>query len=615
MNSSPSFKKAAAHIVAGSAVFFVALISHSIFAATITPALLRPFAPGSVLTAHLDSAHAIETDGQQSQQTVPPGTVSGHIYNSATGEPLPKATVTLTPSRNRTLNSSNSPTGIQVTRSGPDGSFTFATVAPGKYLADADHVGFLPQQYGQSDERSGGGEVISVDPGQSLNKVDFKLGPAGIISGNILDEDNEPMQGVQVTAVKVRYTKNGAQQEISMRSVATDDRGSYRLFGLVPGFYCVRVQGGPIGSQSSGPSTGTAYQPTYYPGVGYVEDAQRIQVAPGVETPGISFSVGTQSTHTISGVVIDSTGGQSDTKRFVISASRGVNSAGEIGPGFPMGTGNHVSNPDGSFSISGLPSGDYTLSARSIQVVTQQGTGSFSTISAESDVGYASVRVAGGDARVNIPVSHPSSIRGRLIVEGTNQPPPVQGIRLSLQSQLGANPGGGNPSATIDPTGSFEFKSVGSGQYDFNIVGGQATLYLKQIACTGKDYTTQPIALESGLNLNDCVLTLGTDAGTLSGQVLDSGKPVGNLIVVAIPESPDLRALGRYTFTGKSDAEGNFQIGGVIPGDYLLFAVAANDEQSYFARDFAEKNIRDAERVAIHANETKTINPAPSAAQ
>jgi hypothetical protein len=387
---------------------------------------------------------------------------------------------------------------------------------------------------------------------------------------------------------------------------------------LLPGFYYVRVAGSARDTQADGPATGIAYRPTYYPGTASIDDAQRVQVAPGVETPGISFTVGTQTTHTISGMVLDSTG-PSDTRRFMVTASRGTISAGQIGMGFAQGQMNRVTNTDGTFAISGVPSADYTLTARSMQV-SQQG-GSITSISAqnpaESDVGYATVRVADGDARVNIPVSRPSSIRGRVIVEGTRQPPQQgkQGMRLTLQAVFGAAPGNNTQNPALDANGAFELRAIGSGQYTFNVTDGQNQLYLKQIACSGRDYSIQPIMLESGIALNDCVLTLGTDAGTLSGQVTESGKPVQGLVVIAIPESRDLRPLGRYTFTGKTDADGNYQISGVIPGDYLLFAVTANDEQTYFAPDFAEKNIRDAERVTIHANETKTVNPKPSPAQ
>jgi protocatechuate 3,4-dioxygenase beta subunit len=609
VKSAPSIKKAAAHILAGSVVFLAAFLTHSIFAS----ALPRPFASASIHSANAGSNSPVRIASPQSQNASP-GTISGHVYRGDTGEPLPKASVILTPSQDRTQANSNSQVLRQVTRTNSDGSFSFANVSPGRYTARAEHVGYLAQQFGQGEGR-GGAEIFTVSPGQSRDKIDFRLGPAGVISGNIRDEDNEPMEGVVISVVRLRYARNGARQEVTSQIVTTDDLGNYRLFGLLPGFYYVRVAGSARDTQAEGPTTGVAYRPTYYPGTGSIDDAQRVQVAPGVETPGISFTVGTQTTHTISGTVLD-TSGPSDTRRFMVTASRGTISAGQIGMGFTTGQMSRVSSPDGTFAISGLPSGEYTLTARSMQV-SQQG-GSITSISAqnpaESDTGYATVRVADGDARVNIPVSRPSSIKGRVIVEGTRQPP-SQGMRLTLQGVFGAAPGNNTQNPALDANGAFELRDIGSGQYTFNIAGGQNQLYLKQVACSGKDYSVQPITLESGIALNDCVLTLGTDAGTFSGQVTDSGKPVQGLVVIAIPESSDLRPLGRYTFTGKTDADGNYQIAGVIPGDYLLFAVTANDEQTYFAPDFAEKNIRDAERITIHANETKTVNPKPSPAQ
>jgi protocatechuate 3,4-dioxygenase beta subunit len=584
------------------------MVAHSVFASTSLP----DFQGKTVSYARLTS-----TIGNQngSQQSVSPGTVSGHVYRGDTGEPLSKATIVLTESQGGGRGQNLLfPQAIfpQITRSGSDGSFTFENVTPGKYTARADHIGYIAQSYGQV-EGMVGSDTFTVGPGQTLNKIDFRLGPAGIISGTILDEDHDPLENVLVSAVRVRYAKGGARQENMMRSVSTDDRGNYRLFGLVPGFYYIRVQNGGNGIQTVGPDSGTAYRLTYYPGTGNVDDAQRIQVAPGVETPGISFSVATQSTHSIRGTIID-TSGQSASRRYMLSATRTGNSSGNPGPIFFGQQSNQIAGPDGSFTIQGLSSGDYIVVARSIRVTTEPG-GSLSSMNVEQDLGYAPVRVADGDARVNVVVSAPSEIKGREIVEGTRQAPSVK-IRISLQSANGTPPAFGNqPSASIDDNGNFDIKGIGPGQYTFSFGVAQNPLYLKQASCSGKDYSVQPLALESTLTLNDCVVTLGTDAGSISGQVLDSGKPVHGLVIVAIPDARELRALPRFIFNGKTDADGNFALPGVIPGDYLLFAVPASDEQIYFAPDFAEKNIRDAERITIHASENKTVNPKPSPAQ
>ena len=101
----------------------------------------------------------------------------------------------------------------------------------------------------------------------------------------------------------------------------------------------------------------------------------------------------------------------------------------------------------------------------------------------------------------------------------------------------------------------------------------------------------------------------------VKGQVYDSEKPVPDLVIVAIPQSLALRRLARYTVTGTTDANGAFQLSGMIPGDYLVFAVPKDDEQGYFQIDFADRNQRDAERVSVKSGDTKTVTLKPTSSQ
>jgi hypothetical protein len=144
------------------------------------------------------------------------------------------------------------------------------------------------------------------------------------------------------------------------------------------------------------------------------------------------------------------------------------------------------------------------------------------------------------------------------------------------------------------------------GSYIFSVLG-RNDMYLKQALCGGRDYAFQPLTIDSGINVTDCSLTLATDTGIVKGQVYDSDKPVPDLVIVAIPQSMALRRLARYTVTGNSNVNGEFQLSGMIPGDYLLFAVPKDDEQSYFQLEFADRNQRDAERVSVKSGETKSV--------
>ena len=86
-------------------------------------------------------------------------------------------------------------------------------------------------------------------------------------------------------------------------------------------------------------------------------------------------------------------------------------------------------------------------------------------------------------------------------------------------------------------------------------------------------------------------------------------------MVVAVPQSIALRRIARYTVTANTDANGGFQISGMVPGDYLVFAVPKDDEQSYFQIDFADRNQRDAERVSVKSGDAKTITLKPGTMQ
>ena len=88
-----------------------------------------------------------------------------------------------------------------------------------------------------------------------------------------------------------------------------------------------------------------------------------------------------------------------------------------------------------------------------------------------------------------------------------------------------------------------------------------------------------------------------------SGDTLATG-----VVVVLIPESADLRRVPRYTLTAKTDLRGHYKIAGVIPEDYLLFAVPPSIDHGYFALDFPERHTDIAERIRVAPSTTETVN-------
>jgi protocatechuate 3,4-dioxygenase beta subunit len=558
----------------------------------------------AVCVAFCATMGAQRSAGQNNSSATPPqpGQITGHVYRADTNEPVSKAMVNLSPigggGRGATVTASP-----QSTRTDATGAYTFTTVTPGNYVLGAQHSGFINGFFMRTVNGSGP-ETITVAAGETVSKIDIRLLAAAVISGTVLDEDNQPLEGAQVSAIRMRYQKGGQQTEQPLKSVTADDLGNFRLYGLPEGNYFVRVDNRNLNFQ-----TGEAnFKSAYYPGTPTIESAQRLKATGGAETSGVRFAVGAQSTFTITGNVIDTTDSPGQ-RRYSVTALR-------VTEGDQFAVSNQATN-DTSFTIRGVPSGDYLLTARSLQptppVQTVGPNGTVQMIN-RMNSGIAYVRVSEADARANITISSTAEVSGKIIMENSTGLS-ISGIRVNLQSQsFSAGVGGATSNGGTDQNGAFKIQNVQTGSYVFSIAG-RNDMYLKQALCSGRDYTFQPLTIDSGITISDCTLTLAMDTAVMTGQVLDSNKPAPDMVVVAVPQSLALRRVARYTMTSNTDANGSFKISGMIPGDYLVFAVPKDDEQSYFQIDFADRNQRDAERVSVNSGDTKTVTLKPASSQ
>jgi hypothetical protein len=66
----------------------------------------------------------------------------------------------------------------------------------------------------------------------------------GVITGKVVTADNDPVVAVRVRALRIRDLngRRPARLELSPDRL-TDDRGIYRIFGLLPGTYLVYAGG------------------------------------------------------------------------------------------------------------------------------------------------------------------------------------------------------------------------------------------------------------------------------------------------------------------------------------------------------------------------------------
>jgi hypothetical protein len=122
------------------------------------------------------------------------------------------------------------------------------------------------------------GAVLTLRARQEL-KLEFRLIPAGVISGKILDGDGEALPNVWVQALRQEY-KEGKRSLASAARAETNDLGEYRLFGLVPGRYFLSAAFPPwgIGGRESSESVDAreeGYAKMYYPGTAMQQKLKR----------------------------------------------------------------------------------------------------------------------------------------------------------------------------------------------------------------------------------------------------------------------------------------------------------------------------------------------------
>src|SRR5713101_2297863 len=177
------------------------------FALIALPVLVAAQQPGVVGS----SSNQPQPANSQTQLPQPKDlcSIEGQVMNALTGEPVRKAYVSLNGMGSPNSRGSAGPlTYGAVTDAG--GRFAIQDIEPGSYSVAAERNGFTD---GQSPGWGGGRRVptVTLNPGQHTSDIVFKMVPHGVITGRVLDEDGEPVQNVQVNALRYRFYRGKRQ--------------------------------------------------------------------------------------------------------------------------------------------------------------------------------------------------------------------------------------------------------------------------------------------------------------------------------------------------------------------------------------------------------------------
>ena len=539
----------------------------------------------------------------------PGGRITGRVLASDNGRPVKRARVFIT--------AAELPGGRgMLTDDG--GVFDFTELPAGRYTLTVSKTGFVSLSYGQRRPLQAGTPLQLAD-GEQLKGIQFQLPRGSVIGGRVLDEDGDAMPGVMVRVMRYQY-QQGARSLTPAGNGQTDDKGQYRVWGLMPGDYYVDAQsrvnlpfGGPAGrgrggqaaiaglvGRIAGGNVATlftpddenqkSYAPTYFPGVTSIAEAQAITLGLGQTVADTDFSLQLVHVAHIGGHVTNPDGSATTSGNVSLNPETTIAGGGNrVGVNY----GSRI-NWDGTFSISNVPPGRYTLRARGTDGDWAQYATEPVTV-ANVDIPDISVVLAEG-AVITGTVSFPA-IDAQL--------PDMSQIRIS---SVAVEPGSNNSQARVDKDNAFKIVAVPAGAHLIRPTGPLRGWSLKSVVLDGRDITDTPLELRSGQQVSRVSVTFTNQINEINGTLTsEQGLPVTEYTVLAFSmDSSFWRPQSRHIATARPDQTGKFRIRNLPSGSYYLATVDPAQQGEWFEPAYLEEHRLSAARVTLGDGETKT---------
>lgn len=518
-------------------------------------------------------AAAIQAQAPETSSTNKSGVITGSVTSSS-GDLPANTTVFASP-----LGASVPPQSAVINS---DGAFRIENLEIGVFRVWASAPGFVVEPQNLTTDSRG-----IYHTGDS---VTLTLRKGGVITGRVLKSNDAPVIAASVRAFRVR-DENGKPTKGSsaLAERMTDDRGVYRLYGLLPGTYIVSAGGMTRFFGGFGTSAHEQDVPTYSSSATR-DTAQEVVVRSGDEaTADIQYRG--EPGHAISGTVLGFPPVQGG-----MSSGGTVNLTDVKTRTMLMGA-QASSFTEHAFVFYGLPDGEYEL-------VAQQ-------FSQTRDVRASEpkrIKVQGADITgVNLTIVPMPAITGRVILDSSSPADCVkrratafQETAVSVRRQKRPTKSGASDEALADAVplssleqiaedvpdakGDFILRNLRAGTYRLNVQLPSAAWYFRSVALGATTKAADWKVISDGVSVKQTVsgltLTISEGAAGLHGRitVAEGQRLPSRTIVYLVPaEKENATNLLRY-FEARVESDGAFNIRNVVPGDYLIHARAAEGD-------------------------------------
>ena len=547
---------------------------------------------------------APESKAQAKQSVAGTASVQGRVTRSDSAVPIATVQVRFT--------MGSSVRKIAITDA--DGRYTFTELPAGRFSIEFSKAGFVSVQYGQQQPL---GEPVRLElkEGQRLQRIDAALRRAGAIEGRVYDENGDPLVEVTVNALQVVVVKGESRLTPVARSALTDDRGEYRLYGLQEGDYYVSARvptsvsftADPAGPSARAATEPSGYAPTFHRDGRNIDEAERVSVGSGQDVAGIDIAFRITRLARVSGTLVSFSGKLLDGASVELvrkGPARGVVGVSRIGS-------------DGSFSITGIPPGNYVLNARSIPMsvvaeIARTGRVAPLVSAKESEFASMPITVTGADVTgLMIRTFLPARVRGRLTVDGSSYRPPAKSriVVTAVPADADALSAGPTAQSVLD-NGSFEIGGI-LGMFVLRVAGLEAPLVVERIARGGVDVTDIGIELQSGEEISDIEVALTSRSTRLMGRVTGiDGRAMSDCTVIVFSSDSERWSLPatRYVREARTGRDGLFHVDGLPPGRYLAVAVGDIDRGRSSDPTYLKSIAKKAASITLRDGESQTLD-------
>jgi carboxypeptidase family protein len=520
----------------------------------------------------------------------PGGRITGTVVRDSDGAPLRRARVVLRP-----LEAGTPALGADAD---DKGAFEIRDIPRGSYSLTAQRDGYLETStFLRGTLRMP--PRFSIDTGQAISGVTFRLKPWATLAGKIRFNDGDPAVAVPVQLYR-EYHQRGRHGFTAVRSALTDDHGDYRLYDLPPGSYYVAAvyekapstrefQDQPRVDDAGREISSDTYATTFYPDTLKLGEAVPVRVGYGGEISGIDIFLQPVRKASIRGRVTDGTSGLPLSTVTIFLERLDAGNTGTL----PLPVRAEFDR-ESNFTIRQTTPGSYQVWADGTSEGHRLIGRTFLTVG-EQDVD-----------EVNLLALPAREWKGVFRIDGS---PDVAGPRTNAGPRVTLEPrserGAIAEAAPRFASEQFAVTLMPDETYDVFVRNLPDNFYVSAVRVNGTDVRALGLAGSMAGTL-PFEIVLDANGGRINGRVFGpNGDVWSGASMVLIPESP-ADHLQAYRETA-ADEYGIFQIAGIPPGKYTLAAWLDDPPCDVYDPDNLDGCRTSGMAVTVDANSQQTI--------